>query len=107
MQETTASDEPVQVHHDPARPAYGYTPDPVTASAWDRSYDRFRRAVGTRESQARLLADAFVDGWLDAHPDLVESYRHNYAKTVAAEDYARAVWNVEHELSEKARAGQC
>lgn len=100
MQETTASDEPVQVHHDPARPVYGYTP----ADPWGRAYDRFRRAEGTRESRARLLADAFVAG---RRPELVESYGHDYAEAVAAEDYARAVWHVEHELSQKARAGQC
>lgn len=76
------------IHHDPNRPEFGYVAD----DDWGRSYGAFQLAEGRRNREATYLADAFViDSLID--DDWARDYHaRNYRRAVAAEQYARAVW---------------
>jgi hypothetical protein len=74
-------------HHDPDRAEFGYVAD----DDWGRSYGAFKRAESRREREATYLADSFVTGQLDDDWSR-EYFTRNYRRAVAAEQYARAVW---------------
>jgi len=75
-------------HNDPAA-GYGYEPGPGE-SPFFRAHEAKMRTERRRDSEARHLADVVID-----NPVNQESAAQYYRESVAADEYARAVYEVE------------
>jgi hypothetical protein len=81
-----------QTHETVTLPQYGYVANP--SQFFTRAFAAAEHAEQCRAWEARLVADLFFDGSLDA-PGLAAVVRRGYERRVAASAYADAVYQVE------------